>query len=185
MELKLNFEKLQEEQLTIKQFIYLFLLYKGKTMEEYKDLIDDISDWDMRYLIQQEYIKVDGVTIKAKTLDLFEDKHDDFSFFVETYRNLFPKGVKSGNGTPIRGDKHGVAKKMEWFLRTYPEYSKNIILEATTQYVKEMSRKMPAYAYMSQADYFIQKDNLSKLAAYCEEYTNKVLPHIASGEQRL
>lgn len=185
MELKINFEKLQEEQLTIKQYIYLYLLYKGKTMEEYKDLIDDISDWDMRYLVQQQYLKEDYATIRSKTLELFEDKYDEFSYFVETYRNLFPKGVKSGNGTPIRGDKHGVAKKMEWFLRTYSEYSRATILEATTMYVKDMSRKMPAYAYMTQADYFIQKDGLSKLAAYCEEYTTKVLPHIATGEKRL
>lgn len=184
MEITINFEKLLDEQLTINQYIYLFLLYKNQPTYRYIDIITELSERELSYLVKNEYIKEDE-TIRSKTLELFETKLDDFTYFVETYRNLFPKGVKSGNGVPIRGDKHGVAKKMEWFLRTYPEYSKTIILEATARYVIEMSRKIPAYAYMTQADYFIQKDGLSKLAAYCEEYVNKVLPTIATGEKRL
>lgn len=186
MEIKINLDQLLDEQLTINQYIYLYFLYKQQTKDKYESVLSGsvITPVDLEYLIRQEYIREDN-SIRAKTLELFEPSIDDFSKFVEVYRDLFPKGVKSGNGTPIRGDKGGVTKKMEWFLRSYPEYNQNIILEATTQYVREMQRKIPQYAYMSQADYFIQKDGASKLASYCEEYVNKVLPHIATGERRL
>lgn len=185
MEITINLEKLLDEQLTVNQYIYLFLLYKNQPSDRYIDIIEELSERELKYLVKNEYIRESNWTLRAKGLELFETQLDDFTYFVETYRNLFPKGVKSGNGVPIRGDKHGIGKKMEWFLRTYPEYSKTIVLEATARYVVEMSRKIPAYSYMTQADYFIQKDGLSKLAAYCEEYVNKVLPTIATGEKRL
>jgi hypothetical protein len=72
---------------------------------------------------------------------------------------------------------------MEWFLRMYPEYSKTTILNATKLYIDQMRQK--GFVYMTQADYLIQKDNGSKLAALCEEFDNKTAHIVRSGEKRV
>jgi hypothetical protein len=116
-------------------------------------------------------------------LSIFEATPDVCVKFVEEYRNLFPKQLKSGNGTPIRGDRAGVVKKMTWFMTQYPEFSKQTILQVTKLYIEEMRRK--GFQYMTQADYFIQKSGSSKLAAMCEDYRNKTTNIITTGEKRL
>jgi hypothetical protein len=73
---------------------------------------------------------------------------------------------------------------MEWFLRTYPEYSKSTILAATKIFIQQMERR--GYVYMTQADYFIQKENGSKLAAMCEDFDAKTANMVqVVGEKRL
>ena len=54
---------------------------------------------------------------------------------------------------------------------------------ATKLYVDQMQRK--GYAYMTQADYFIKKDDGSKLAAMCEDFNVKTSHILSVGEKRL
>ena len=96
----------------------------------------------------------------------------EFETFCNTYRELFPKGIKSGNRS-VRGDKVGVEAKMKSFLIKYPEFSKELILKATTKYIKEL--KNTGYAYMTCADYLIEKDRNSQLAALCDEYDDSLI----------
>lgn len=159
--------------MTPSQYVFLYAL--NKNINEVL-----IAEADLKQLIEEGYIRRSSTTwiLTADGLNLIEQftniNDNNIDSFVDKYRDLFPKGVKSGNGTPIRGDKQGCTKKMEWFLKTYPEYSFITILEATKKYVEDMRRKN--YAFMVQADYFIQKDGASKLAGMCEEWniTNKV-----------
>ncbi len=164
--------------LTPTEYCFLYCIYKD---------VAQTWSWEVNLekLIKLEYCRMVSsveIGLKAKGLALFE-KLDDFDLFIETYRNLFPKGVKSGNGTPIKGDKNGVIKKMKWFLETYPEFSKEIILEVTAKYLRAM--QMKGWTFTTQADFFIQKDGSSKLAGMCEEALDKSVSNITSSEKRL
>ena len=83
------------------------------------------------------------------------------------YRGLFPQGVKSG-GRPVRGDKASIESKLLKFIKKYPEFTPEIILTATKGYINEM--KANNYMYMTCADYLIEKNQNSQLAALCESY---------------
>jgi len=182
MNVNVDLERLKKEGLTPDEYCILHCIYKRADPMEY------ISNKEAyNSLVEEKYIRenpdIEGVySLTGTGLSLFE-KPDDFMQFVDEYRALFPKGVKSGNGTPIRGDKNGIVKKLTWFLMTYPEFSKRTILEATKLYVEQMRRN--GYAYMTQADYFIQKAGGSKLASLCEDFDNKTSNILSTGEKRI
>jgi hypothetical protein len=185
--ININLEILMDKNLSPNEYCILYCIYNNKNP---KDELCYIPDELYNSLPDSGYLRENPdstsnypYSLTGEGLKLFETDDDSFISFVETYRNLFPKGIKSGNGTPIKGDKQGVAKKMEWFIRTYPEYSFTTIIAATKLYVEQMQRK--GYAYMVQADYLINKDGLSKLAAMCEDFNVKTAHIIGSGERRL
>lgn len=186
MNLNLDLEAISEHDLSPNEYCILACIYHGKNP---KDILCCIPDETYLTIASSSYLRENPnsettfpYSLTGDGLALFE-KHNSFLLFIEEYRTLFPKGIVSGNGTPIRGDKQGVAKKMEWFLRMYPEYSKTTILAATKLYVEQMQRK--GYTYMVQADYLINKDGLSKLAAMCEDFDSKTAHMIRSGEKRI
>ena len=183
MNVNIDFTKLQHYELTPNQYCILYCIKTNNNPTEY----NFFSQEDYNSLVENKLIRQDPddefkYNLTGTGLAIFE-KPDDFVEFVEQYRNLFPKGVKSGNGTPIRGDKNGVIKKMTWFLMTYPEFSKRTILEATKLYVEQMRRN--GFVYMTQADYLIQKSTGSKLAALCEDFDNKTSHVLSTGEKRI
>lgn len=183
MEILINLKKLEDEQLSVLEYLYLFLTYKKIPPESsFWKNIEDMPKQIYPYLIKEGYMRTNG-DLTIKTIELFEPKLDDLDYFVELYRNIFPKGVKSGNGTPIKGDKLGVKAKMQWFLKTYPEISKDTILQCTQNYINKMQRDN--FQYITQADYFILKDKSSKLAGLCEDYENRSPTNITSGENRI
>lgn len=186
MNINIDLELLEDKDLSPNEYVILYCIYQNKNP---KDLLCCIPDETYFVLSHSGYLRENPYSesnypysLTGDGLALFE-RTDSFTTFAEEYRNLFPKGVKSGNGTPIRGDKQGVIKKMEWFLRTYPEFSKTTILNAAKLYIEQMRQK--GFVYMTQADYLIQKDNGSKLAALCEEFDNKTAHIVKSGERRL
>jgi hypothetical protein len=186
MTISLDLEFIASLDLSPSEYVILYCIYNGKNP---KDVLCCVPDSTYAMIAGSGYLRENPhsdwnfpYSLTGDGLALFE-RTDTFSSFAEEYRNLFPKGIKSGNGTPIRGDKQGVIKKMEWFLRTYPEFSKSTIIAATKLYIDQMRQK--GYVYMTQADYLIQKDNGSKLAALCEEFDNKTSHIIKSGERRI
>lgn len=123
------------------------------------------------FLIGEEE-EVDKVLeIINKPAVIIKDKEKLSIGWIQEYRDLFPIGVKSG-GFPVRGDLKGCTKKMERFLEDYPEYDKEIILKATKSYVDK--KRLENYAYMQLAHYFIKKDDISSLAAECENLRESI-----------
>jgi len=91
----------------------------------------------------------------------------DISKFVNIWYELWPVGVRP-NGYLVRSGKKPVEKKLRKFVKEYPEFDEEVILEATAQYVKQYQLK--GYSFMKTASYFIYKDGESTLAGECEKY---------------
>ena len=183
MNINVDLEQLKHHGITPNEFVVLYCIKNNHDPKDYMDLNDSVyTELVEKTLIRENPDEKANYALTGDGLAMFE-KPDTFAQFVDEYRNLFPKGVRSGNGTPIRGDKNGVVKKMTWFLMTYPEFSKRTILEATKLYVEQMRKN--GYAYMTQADYLIQKTSGSKLAALCEDFDNKTAHILSTGERRI
>ena len=91
--------------------------------------------------------------------------------WIETWYDLFPKGVKSG-GYYVRTSIKDCDKKMFKFLIDNSEFTKDIILEATKSYIEDMKSKN--YSMMKLAPNFIYKDGISMLSGACEAYVQGV-----------
>ena len=167
--LQINYDylkKCKEEELDTNDSIALYLLYN-------KEFIDSeywlATSWDKMQI--NGYIKVTGDTsedieFRQKFLDLLpiEVKQDStIESWIDSWRNLWPTGVKSG-GYYIKGNKEDLLTKMHKFLKKY-KYSKEQVFEGTTKYLNE--RKVQGWTYTMCSEYFIEKNNTSKLASYC------------------
>jgi len=91
--------------------------------------------------------------------------------WIDIWYNLFPKGVKSG-GYLVRSDKHGCTNKMKKFIKKYPEFTKDIILKATYDYLQYY--RMKNWNFVSLAHYFIEKNSMSILSGQCELILDKL-----------
>jgi hypothetical protein len=91
--------------------------------------------------------------------------------WIEEWYDLFPKGIKSG-GYYVRTSIKDCDKKMHKFLLDNSEFSKDVILEATKNYIEDMKSKN--YAMMKLAPNFIYKDGVSMLSGSCEAYAQGV-----------
>lgn len=100
-------------------------------------------------------------TNSVKTVTKTESVED----WIDEFRNLFPKGIVSG-GYLVKGDRRACILKMEKFLKLYPNYTKETILQATRNYIERKERE--GFKYMQLAHYFILKDKTSTLAGECE-----------------
>jgi len=112
--------------------------------------------------------KIEGKKAKTGLSDTFTDK-------VKEYLEIFPK-IKLPTGKPARSNYTEVCDNFHWFFRTY-DYTWDIILEATENYVQEYQKNN--WMYMRTSKYFIRKQNSDKtwssdLAEYCEMAKNGV-----------
>jgi hypothetical protein len=100
--------------------------------------------------------------------------------WIEEWFNLFPKGVKSSSGKLIRTKDKDLAKRMKSFIKDYG-YSKEIIFNATREYLREQEEK--DYKYCRASSYFIgKKGEGSDLASYCEKHVDGEFNEVLTDE---
>lgn len=123
-----------------------------------------IKSLEMRGYLQRVN---DEWLITEKLQDVLNDVQDD-SWIEEEYREKFSS---SNIGEPGKmGTLSNVIMKMKRFRLTYPNVTKEQILDATDLYISNTSDKK----YLKQADYFIFKieksgDEQSLLSVWIEE----------------
>ena len=134
---------------------------------------DGVVSVRVNSLIKSKVINKIGSSygINSKYVEaVFRDKPiENINNIVQSYRDLFPKG-SNNNGYPYKGDRQGCVKKMKKFIKNNPEYSLDIILKATKKYINEARKDN--YNYMQLAHYFIEKNGVSGLGAFCEQIVN-------------
>lgn len=85
--------------------------------------------------------------------------------WIQEYIQLFPKHLRDNTQT--------VLTRMREFIKVY-KYSKEVILQATRQYLIDQEEKGENYKYTRRSVYFIWKgrgtERISDLASWCEHY---------------
>lgn len=90
---------------------------------------------------------------------------DNVEDWIGEWINLFPSGVVTG-GKLVKSDKKSCLIKMRKFLKDYPEYDRDTIFKATSEYLQQFENN--AELKMKCAVYFIEKRGEgSALAEWC------------------
>lgn len=158
-----------DKKLTTSEFLAFNLLISEDVSESM--LYDILPDWTIfdRFqnigLLKSIGESIKDVSIRDLGLELIgQSKSDNIIEFAEKFKELFPKGVKSG-GYPVRSSTADIADKLRKFFKKH-KYTQEQVLEATKRYVERKGSE--GYSFMQTAVYFIEKNGSSNLAAECD-----------------
>lgn len=219
MKIEIDFDKLYEYNLTIEQYTLAYLIHYRKSEElckyikkfgkfnrqDFMKLSDegiispilDLEDIKLKYLLTTERcgdLFNQGIKEFEKTKEAALDVSKapaNVEAWIDSWRDLFPSGLRGGSGYLIRSSRKDCLIKMKKFVDEYPQYDINTIKEATKIYIDKQSEN--GYKYMKVAHYFInKKDGGSGLANECEDYVLSGSPSSSNnvnkegyGEERL
>lgn len=110
----------------------------------------------------------EGVALRQKALKVIPIgalELTNVENWIEEWRELWPTGVRT-NSRPVKASRAACLLKMKKFLKKN-DYAKEDILEVTKIYIDNMSVRR--FDKMTCADYFIEKDSVSLLAALLED----------------
>lgn len=88
-----------------------------------------------------------------------------FEILLETYSNLWPKGVKSG-GRLIRKTPNSLRAKLQAFVNKRKDLAYESILQGTEAYLA--TQKSNGWQYTISSDYFISKSGSSELESWAD-----------------
>lgn len=164
MEINLNFEELSPEdklmflEISFETFWGLINKLKG---EQWK--VTNYSD--LMILEEKGFIKITSdnydFALLEKAEALFGKKLDSLTELASKLIEIYPQGVKSG-GYPVRGSKVDVTDKLRKFFKKH-KYTHEQVIAATQKYVNR--KREESWAYMQLLVHFIEKNNISNLAA--------------------
>jgi len=97
----------------------------------------------------------------------FEDWKDN----IEAFNEFFPKGRRPNSSLGFRSPPKELYSRFSWFFQEYPEYTWDMVLNATKKYANSFIEE-GTYSYMQSSKYFIKKDDVNKnttstLASIC------------------
>lgn len=135
-------------------------MYKEKILKLIKVLEDKGEDFEKEdiAILVSNYIQdnFDPKPIPIKRID-----------WIEEWLALFPKGIKNAGGKLLRSDKKGCLKKMTTLLKENPHYTKELIFNATIDYLNDKVDN--DYNYCLASIYFIShSEKGSELCSRCE-----------------
>ena len=178
--IEIDIIKLKESGLHIEAYAILYLKFVGDL-----DGLNIIAEHNMMmisYLESTDWVKVTGgigvnFELRAKAIELFTpsttaEKVEDVDEWFQELRDIFKATKKVG----AMGDANAVKDKLKRFRRKNPKYTKQQILNAAKAYVQSCAKD--GYRFLQQADYFIEKQDTSKigrsrLSIFLEELEGK------------
>lgn len=178
MKINTELELLTESGISLNQYLFLLFIHnKDKIgLSKYISRFNCFTKREIDELLELEYL-ITQSTGEDKYFIINLETTEKFNIFVppkveswiDEWYNLWPSGIKSG-GYYVRCDKNNCKTKLDKFLKSNPEYNKEIIIEATRNYIIDSEKA--GYKYMKMAPYFIEKNGSSALAGYCEAIMN-------------
>jgi len=138
------------------------------TMSEYlaeKDGVYTITTLG-KGIVRNGLKALDKAKAKAKKVP-FEEWQEKIVQFNE----MFPKGKRPDSAHSYRTNPKELYEKFIWFFNEYPDYTWELVLQATAQYIKAYTDASD-YTYMQSSKYFIKKEDKNKqvtstLASMC------------------
>jgi hypothetical protein len=177
--IEISLDVCKNHNITPSQYYILYLVH-NKLFEEVKTLRNTYKKdlyfkEDILNLVHSGFLKHKGNDIKklkiseCSTQNIFKEEAPEESpwvTFINSYRDLFPTGVLSGNNY-VRSSYKDCDYKMKQFIKNYPKYKdEDLILKATEAYIQRC--RVTNFKYMKTAANFIIKDKSSVLASECE-----------------
>jgi hypothetical protein len=166
--MELRLERLVEAGVTVNQFMLLALIEANLIPEcverDFDDLLKLQEELFLKILDNRVVLRAKGqrlLAVKDSTI-----KSDDLLSLSKELMDLFPKGNKPGTNYRWKGTLANVAVKVKKFVSKYPQYTREEIINATRNYVD--SFKYEDTRYMQLLIYFIEKNEISKLAEAIE-----------------
>lgn len=170
-------ESLRDNSITAEQFYILDMLQNDKeSLYPYLKNQLKFKNNLMQNLYRRGFIEIEkadldniglsnDIKITSKGKSLFvEPVKTDMSWFSKWY-DLWPSGVRSGSYY-VRSGEADCKKKLTKFVEKHTEFTEDMIMKATNNYLNRMAAK--GFAFMQLATNFISKDGVSTLAAECE-----------------
>lgn len=162
-------KKLENFKITPNQLLILNKIDNNEDIELFFKK-SNISILDLQYLIRKDFLILKNkfelfTEIELSKLGkdvlsvIFEKKTSNELEWLEDWRNGFGE-LKSG----AKGSKQGCYKKMNTFLKKFPNITIEQIFQARDLYFN----KLDNIKYLQQADYFIEKNGTSRLEQYIE-----------------
>lgn len=89
---------------------------------------------------------------------------------INQFNNMFPKGKRDGSTIAYRTNPKELHERFCWFFESYPEYTWELVLNATKKYVEVCTEN--DVKYLQTSKYFIKKQDknleiTSTLASLC------------------
>lgn len=133
------------------------------------DYIQKVNQ-DAPYVTKHGHLDNLELTEKGKSLLLekVEAVKKQSLDWISEYRMLF-KGIKPQS----MGDRKACEDNMRWFLKRYPEFSKEQIMAAAKKHIHDNSSKPH---YTRRADYFIKKQDANR------NVTSDLLMYLENGD---
>lgn len=124
---------------------------------------------DLPYIVDDSLQNLE-ITEKGKSIliDKVEAVAKQNLDWVQEYRALF-KGVKA----QAMGDRKACEDNIRWFMKRYPEFSKEQIIAAAKKHINDNANKPQ---YTRRADYFIKKADANK------NVTSDLLMYLENGD---
>ena len=116
--------------------------------------------------------ELDTYIVKTKKKVTAEILGEGFMDKIKEYREIFP-AKRLPSGELARQTVNELKDKFVWFFKTYPEFTWDLVLDATDYYVARYAKT--DYLYMQTSSYFIKKRTdssgtfTSKLADTCQQ----------------
>lgn len=189
MKFEIDIDKLIDYGLSTNQYLICQFVYQQDypLMNEYMSIFGSFKASDFEYIINNDYIALNDKAkgyrfsnfyITPKFINQFVEKPvldkikgETVEDWIDVWYNLFPKGVKT-MGYLVRSDKNGCINKMKNFIKSHKNYSKEIILKATNDYVQYF--RLNNWQGIQMGHYFIKKNGVSNLANLCEAICEKI-----------
>lgn len=189
MKFEVDIDKLIEDSINLNQFLLCQFIYlqESKLLNNYINQFNKfVTKADFDLLVDKGYLGMHqkdvysftNAFVTKKFINRFIEKpskskleKESVEDWIDGWYNLFPKGVKSG-GYLVRSSRIDCINKMVKFVKKYPQYSKDIILKATADYIDYY--RLNNWKYMSLAHYFISKNDVSALASACDNILEKI-----------
>ena len=126
----------------------------------------EAGEWLIDKKLTEKSLRIIDTLDKEKDIKVI----NTFSEKVKEYLETFPK-IKLPTGKPARSNFNEVCDAFDWFFKTYSDYSWDVILKATENYVIQYQET--SFMYMRTSKYFIRKQNADKtwssdLAEQCQ-----------------
>lgn len=169
MKFTIDTESIEKQGYSLNEVIALFCL-------EYTDIIPGIDENISESLFEKGLIcsgvaeKINATPVGRNVLHALTFykvpvvKRDTKSLAI-ALQAVFPEGRKGDTPYYWKGSTVEIQKKLDSFIKKYPNISNEDILEAATNYVKSFKGN---YMYMQLLKYYIEKDGVSNLLASIE-----------------